>query len=404
MATNVPDVQFTPTGLVVPQESAILAGVQADQDAAFGGGLNPDLTTPQGQLATSQAAVIGAKNAALLAVIAGMDPAYSSGRMQDGIGRIFGLTRNPPEPTTVSCVCTGAVSTVIPTGALATDGVNVWVCTQGGTIPVGGSITLPFACAVTGPIACPANSVNQIYQSVPGWDTVNNPSDGVVGSNVESRAAFEARRQATLQANASGPIQAMVGAVLKVSGVLDAYGYANDTAGSVTVGGVTLAAHEVYLCVSGGAAADVAAAAWAKKPPGSPWYSGANTSQTVYDTSNGYVPPYPSYTVKFQTAASLRLYMVVSIANSAAVPSDALTQIQTAVLAAFAGEDGGPRARIGQTVYASRFYAGIAALGSWASIVNIKVGSTASPTTDDQAVNIDHIPTLASVDISLTLV
>jgi hypothetical protein len=62
------------------------------------------------------------------------------------------------------------------------------------------------------------------------------------------------------------------------------------------------------------------------------------------------------------------------------VPSDAATQIQTAVLNAWAGSDGGPRMRIGSTVYASRFYAAVATLGPWAQIIEIELGSSATPT------------------------
>ena len=65
-SSSVPPLEFTPAGVVLPQESAVLAGVQADYDAAFGGGLNPALETPQGQLASSQAAIIADKNAELL--------------------------------------------------------------------------------------------------------------------------------------------------------------------------------------------------------------------------------------------------------------------------------------------------------------------------------------------------
>lgn len=45
MTTNVPQVQFTPEGVVLPEESEILAGVFADLDTAFGGGLNQDKRT-----------------------------------------------------------------------------------------------------------------------------------------------------------------------------------------------------------------------------------------------------------------------------------------------------------------------------------------------------------------------
>ena len=60
--TNVPVPVFTPTGLVIPQEAAILEGVQEDYNAAFGGNLNPALNTPQGQLCSSTAAMIANAN------------------------------------------------------------------------------------------------------------------------------------------------------------------------------------------------------------------------------------------------------------------------------------------------------------------------------------------------------
>ena len=58
MPTNVPPIVFTPTGLQVPQEAEVLTGVFEDYDDAFGGGLNPALETPQGQLVSSTAAII----------------------------------------------------------------------------------------------------------------------------------------------------------------------------------------------------------------------------------------------------------------------------------------------------------------------------------------------------------
>jgi hypothetical protein len=54
-------------------------------------------------------------------------------------------------------------------------------------------------------------------------------------------------------------------------------------------------------------------------------------------------------------------------------------QIQNAIVGAFAGEDGGLRARIGSTVYASRFYAPVASLGSWVQIISIQVGAGSVP-------------------------
>ena len=58
MTTAVPPIVFTPTGLDVPTAAEVLAGVQTDINAAFGGNINPALNTPQGQLASSETAVI----------------------------------------------------------------------------------------------------------------------------------------------------------------------------------------------------------------------------------------------------------------------------------------------------------------------------------------------------------
>src|SRR5882762_477916 len=270
MATNVPPISWDPAvGFIAPSEAAILAGVQADYNAAFGGGLNPSLETPQGQLASSTTAILGNVNDTFLQYTNQVDPAFSEGRMQDAIGRIYFLERNPSEPTVVQGLCTGLAGVTIPVGALAIaqDG-NIYTCTQQGTIPVGGNITLSFVCNAVGPIECPAGTLNAIYQAIPGWDTINNPSDGVVGNDVETRQEFEARRVASVAQNSIGSLPSVRGAVLSVAGVLDAYVTENVNPTASVVGGVSLVPKSLYVAVVGGAVADVARAIWSKKAPG----------------------------------------------------------------------------------------------------------------------------------------
>lgn len=377
MATNVPKPTWTDQGFAIPASADVLNGVLDDINAAFGGNLNTDLTTPQGQLASSEAAVVDQVNQTFLNYTQQVDPAYASGRMQDAIARIYFIERNPAQPTTVSCTCIGLQGTVIPVGALAvaTDG-NQYVCTDGGTIPSTGTLTLSFACTTVGPIACAAGTLNQIYRAIPGWDSINNPADGVLGNDVESRTAFEARRAASVALNSQGSLPSVLGAVLNVGNVIDAYVTENDSNTLQTIGGVTLYANSIFVAVVGGDDAAVAKAIWTRKAPGCA-YNG-NTTVTVLDESAGYSPPYPAYSVSFTRPTSLSIVFSVVIANSALVPGDAETQIQNAIISAFAGEDGGPRARIGTKVYASRFYAAIAALGSWAQIVSIELGSVNS--------------------------
>lgn len=402
MTTAVPSPTFGPTGFVAPSEASILAGAQADQQAAFGGNLTPALNTPQGQLASSLTAIIGDCNNQFLALANGVDPAYASGRMQDAIGRIYFIERNPAQSTAVTATCVGLAGTVIPVGAKAADQAGViYLCTAAVTIPVGGSIATAFACSITGPTACPIGYLSTIYQAIPGWDSVLNAGAGVIGNDVETRADFEYRRGQSVALNAQGSAPSVLAVVLKVSGVLDAYVTDNVSSASVMVGGVNLAPHSLYVAAYGGAAQDIGNAIWTKKSPGCD-YNGS-TSVTVTDSASGYSAPHPSYTVTFQTPTPTPILFAVSLQNNSLVPSNYVALVRAALLAAFVGADGGARARIGSSILASRFYGSVAALGAWAQLISLQIGiGTANQ--NSVLMQINQIPTLSGTDIAVTLV
>lgn len=375
MSTAVPQIAFGPNGPIIPTEAAILAGVQQDLNAAFGTTLNPGLNTPQGQLATSETAIIGDNYAAFLWYCNQVDPALNSGRFQDAIGRIYFQQRIPGAPTVQPCLCTGLAGVVIPVGALAQDqNQALWICQVAGTIPTGGSITLDFANITDGPLPGPTGLT--IYQTVFGWDSVTPSGDAVPGNLVESAAQFEARRAASVASNARAILDAIQGAVLALPGVLDAYCAENPKSSIVIVGGVALLAHSMYVCVLGGSSTAIATAIWTKKAPGCD-YTG-NTYVNVSDPSTAYAPPPPTYSVAYEVPSIVSLSVLVTLLNNPGIPSNALTLIQNAIVAAFAGADGGTRAGIGATVRAARYYGVVYRLGPWAQIVNIKIGVLAA--------------------------
>ncbi len=400
--TSVPKPIFGPNGFVAPSESDIRAGVFADLNDAFGGDLNPAPETPQGQLSVTIAAVIGFCNDLFLDITNQVDPAYADGRMQDAIARIYFLERNPAEPTAVTATCGGAQGTIIPIGALAktADG-TTYSCTAEGTIPVSGTIDLPFQSIVPGPVPCVPGSLNTIYRAIPGWDSITNAADGVLGRNVESRAEFEARRAASVALNALGVLPAIRATVLNVPNVLDVYATENPTAAPVVIGGVSVAAHSLYVAVAGGNADDIAKAIWTKKNPGCD-YTGT-TTVVVTDDNSGYSLPYPAYDVSFTIPDEVPILFSVTIADSVTVPADAEDLIRQAIITAFSGSDGGSRAGIGSTIYASRYYAPVANLGSWAQIISIKIG-TVTANLDELTLDIDQIPTINATDIAVAAV
>lgn len=412
--TNVPTPVFTPTGLVLPQEAAILAGVQQDYNAAFGGNLSPILNSPQGQLCSSTAAMIANGNTVFATFVNQIDPDTATGFMQDAIGRIYFMRRNPAVPTSVNLQCVGAFGTPIPVGSLAQDtSGNVYSCTQAGEIPVGGSVTLAFANVVAGPTPCPMNTVTIIYKAINGWESVNNSSPGVTGANVESPAAFEYRREQSVGINAQGSIPAIYAACFGVANVIDVFVTQNNTA-SVISGAINgnpnstsypVAAHSVYVAVTGGAAQDVANAIWRATNIGAAYQTatggaGASlVSETVSDNS-GYSIPIPTYTVNYINPVATPIFFAVTLAASSLLPANIHSLVQQAIIAQFTGQaPGSLRERIGAQVLASRYFGPVQAIGPEVSILTIFIGFATSPTLASLQMGIDQEPTISAVNI-----
>lgn len=405
MTTNVPQIQFTDSGLVIPSELDVLAGVQADIDSAFGGGVDPDLSTPQGQLAQSMTKIIGDKDAQILELANNFNPDYATGRFQDALAKIYFIERNPAEGTVVTATCTGQVGTTIPAGAAAQDASGyIYYSTGAATIGADGTVQVQFQNSTTGPIPCLTGNLNKIYIRVIGWDSVYNNTDGVLGTNEESRADFEARRRASVALNSKSLPQSVKAAVLNLPNVLDCFVVDNPLGTSVTYGATsyTLVKNSIVVSVAGGASADIANAIWSKKSGGCN-YNG-NTSATVED-KEGYSPPYPTYTVTWLTPTPTQTYFKIEIVDNPNLPADIVTRIQNAVISSFNGQDGGARVRIGSSTYAGRYYAGIAATDANVQILSVLMGfSLVGATQTSLEFGIDQLPSISASNIQVTLV
>lgn len=402
MTTNVPPVEFLPEGLFVPQESAVLAGVQADQNEAFGGDINPALNTPQGQLASSTAAIVADCNGVFAEFVNQVNPDTADGFMQDAIARIYFLERSPGAPTNVACQCVGDFGTAIPVGAQAEDtSGNIYTCTDGGTIPVSGTITLNFANVVDGPIACPADTLVKIRRAIPGWDTINNSAPGVLGRLIESRAEFEFRRKNSVALNAHGSKEAIYAAVFNVPDVLDVYVTENVTDAPVNTGATNypVAAHSVYVAVVGGVSQAIGDAIYVKKDLGC--NMNGNTTVTVFDTS--YTPPQPSYSITFNRPTPLPIFFRVELTDSANLPSNIVQLVKDAIIAQFNGFGDQPRVRIGGLILASKFYNAVNEISEDVSILSILIGVTAPGAANSIIAGIDQAPTVDAANILVVL-
>ena len=402
--SNTPSIQITAAGVSIPQAVDIRTGVLADTNQAFGGELDVVTpSTPQAHLADNLTDNIMAANAAIANVVAMVDPATSSGRYQDAIGRIYFFDRKGATASVVQALCNGQVGVTMPAGQLAQDDAgNIWVSDNPATFDATGQATIQFSCQTTGPIELGIGELTKIAQLYPGWDAITNESPASVGSDVESRSAFEIRRQESIAKNGRGTVPAIRAEVWGVDGVLDVFAYDNFTNAAILYGSTnySIKPHSIYVAVVGGANSDIAQAIWRKKDGGCDL--NGNTSVIVQDT-DGYSFPYPEYTITFNRPASTPVNFAVQIANSPALPSTIIQDVKDAITATFTGENGAQRARIGGKIFASNFYAAVAQISPAVSILQIKVGlSTAN--LDSVDIGIDQSPTIDDANITVTLV
>ncbi|MXV35979.1 MULTISPECIES: baseplate J/gp47 family protein [unclassified Saccharibacter] len=400
--TAVPSPSLTETGFVAPSEQDILSGRLSDVNIALGGTANPALNTPQGQLALSDTAVLGDAFAAMLALFNGVDPAFSSGRMQEAIGRIYFMQRRPATPTTatVQAVINGAGQTISAGTIIASDTSGVqYATTAPVTLPQSATVSLDLACTTPGAIPCPAKSL-QLYQGGLGLASLTNPAPGSMGSDAENRTDFETRRRNSVAANSRSQNASLMGALLELDGVTDAYVMDNPSGNATTISGVAMEPHALYVLVEGGAENAIGQAILAKKPPGIATMG--DRLVTVQDTNPVYAGNSPSYTFRYDRPQPVPVTVAVTLEQSDSVPSDALTQVQNAVMGVL--QSGRYRARMGGTLYASRLSAAVDALGDWAEVLSLTLNTDSLTNQTRLRLPINQLPTVTPATITVELV
>lgn len=420
--TNVPLPTFTATGLQINSEQSILTGMLQDYVQAFaatGKSLTTALTTPQGQLATSQSYMVTDFQAALAYLISQVDPSTAQGAFQDALGRIYFLTRQAATFATVPTTVYGTPGATLAAGAQAksvTDG-SLWATNAPVVYNSLGQAAVTFVATVAGAgptVGAAANSLT-IYQQVPNWTGVTNTAASTPGLPVESRQNFEARRAASVQIGGMGQAANVRAAIANIQGVTDVYVYNNGSDSAVTVGATNypIPAHSIAINVTAPsvAVATIAQAINSKLDCGCGFSTQSTTLYNWQDTVN-YAPPYPTYPIRFMfNVAPTVLYMTINVANLSTLPANFVTLVQNTVASAFlngwVSQDGtisAPRARIGGQIIAASFDAVILALGNITPVTSF-IGLSSNPTSGTSiTMGIDQQPQLLATNITVNAI
>ncbi len=388
------------TGLGVPDTASIYATVAAEWQNALGSNLNTEPSTPQGQLITTQTAMIAAKNTELVKLAQQFNPLTAEGVWQDAIGYIYFLTRNVAQATTVVCQCRGLVNTIIPANSVIEDtSGNRFVSISDAVIPQSEVIEVTFEAQVAGVLEVPANSVNTIISVVPGWDTVNNELSGISGRLTETQAAFERRRYASVAKNAHGTVSALYGTLADINNVIDVVVLENRTNAPVEQAGVTIDGHSVFISIFGGTDAEIAQAIYLKLGAG----CGTTGSDLVTYVATEFYNAVYTYNITRPTQTPV--FIKVVIRETERTPATIIEDVRAAIVENFNGLDGSGNTRVAMadTLYASRFYTAIINAGG-TELISCEVGFSDAAYLDDIFINADVFPVIESANISVELV
>lgn len=299
------------TGVIVPDTSTILTGVQDEYKSAFNDNdLIVTSDTPQGVLITAEALARVAEinnNAALANQI---NPNIAGGVFLDAIMALTGVERAAATPTIVSNVSlTGVATTVIPAGTQAkTSDDDIFETITLVTLAADGTALVDFQSVEDGPIPCPADALNIIVTNVLGWETVNNDSNGVLGTTTQSDQATRALRQNTLGFQGVSLPVAITSALYNVPGVTSLFFQENIAATTEVINDITMVSHSIYACVDGGTDLDVASALLENKSSGAAW--NGDTSVDVIEPASG-----QTYAILFDRPTPVGILVKVTANN-----------------------------------------------------------------------------------------
>lgn len=388
-------ITFDPqTGLIAEDTAVIRQRLAQEWKNAFNVSedtpeLNTESETPAGQLIDGQTALIAEKDAEILYLGNSFDPQTATGVAQDALAKIYFLSRHVEEPTYVTCQCKGLQGTVIPYGAVVQDiNGNIFYNIVPVTIPASGEVSSLFRCSVYGAIEVGANAVNKIITVIPGWDSIDNIAAGVTGRAVETQTEFESRRYNSVAKNSHGLAGSVEGTVGNIDGVVACRIEQNRGDTAVTKFGVTIPPHSVYLSVYGGEQQDIGYAMHTKIDAGCG--TAGNTEVTITDETNG-----SEQTYFYEIPETVTMGVKVVIQRTNDTPTDIATLIKNAVVNNFNGLTSYERAKMGDKIFASRFYTDVISAGA-SNLTSVEIAYPASGTYGD-VVNIplDEMPVMS---------
>lgn len=373
------------TGVVPTTLTEYVTLLQQKFISIFGSLLKLDPETPQGQIIGELSLSFEELDEAIVDCVNASNIFKAIGQQLDALTAALGITRRSATATEVDVQLTGVPATFIPAGTKAKDSNgNQFALEVGVTLSGGGTGTGTMKALQTGPIVVNPNTLTQVVDVVPGWETINNSAAGETGQNEELDPAYLSRYEQSVRINSVTPVGSVKAALLALSTVQQAEVVENDESSNITVQGLVIPPKSLSAIVIGGTDQEVGTAIGQKKTTGC---ATNGTSSYVYTDPSTPVPK----TIYFYRATAVPVKISLNITLEPRFPSGGDAMIKANLLAYFA------KFTIGQDVVYTRLFTPINLVPGF-EINSFQIGkvSGAFGTTDIPIV----LTEIATLDIS----
>ena len=368
--------------------------------SAYGSTVNVDSETPQGQIIGLAALDFSQIDDVLIDTFNAGNIDTAVGVQIDLLMANIGLKRKAAINTQVDITVTGVPFAVIPAGSRAGDNINnVFLLDSQITLDGVGQGVGVMTAEIAGEIFVEANTLVRIIDAVSGWETVNNPTDGITGQDIETDAAARRRYKQSLGVNALSMLKAIEAQLLAITNVDDARVFENFDDNSKLIKNVLVQPHSIAASVLGGDIQEIAETLAEVKGTGV-GFTGT-TVFNVVDFANNEVTE-----VSFFETTEIETEVDLEIRTDSTFPADGVAQIKKNIVDYFNGQFTGSSGDnsgfgVAENVIFSRLFTPINAVSGFEVTLLLigRLGDTLSPS--DITIDLNEKSLMLEANINL---
>lgn len=262
--TDLYDFQTT-SGVIVPNDASVLEGIQTKFQEIFGTDINLSAETPVGRLIEAMAIMVKTTLGVTAQSANQFNVNEATGIYLDSIGQMYNLSRIPATKSRINLKCYFSTDTLdndiyIGAGSLIMSGAtgdlfrtdyavsssDTAVQTEEET---GRTYVVVSATAVkTGPIVCPAGTINSIQTGTVGWVGATTDSMIYIGTDLETDESFRQRILKSRPVNV-GFTHQLESSLNKMNSIYSSCIMDNNTGFSSYQRGVSIPSHSIFVAV-----------------------------------------------------------------------------------------------------------------------------------------------------------